>query len=99
MGLLLGVIRMILDFAYTQPQCGQQDKRPAVVRDIHYLYFSMILSTATLATLCAVSWLTEPPSEDMVRLGSTPDPQRPSPSSGRKGPRWDGVKRVGCSGI
>ncbi|XP_024903008.1 sodium/myo-inositol cotransporter 2 isoform X6 [Pteropus alecto] len=66
LGLLLGVIRMILDFAYTEPQCGQPDNRPAVVKDIHYLYFAMILSAVTLTTLCAVSWFTEPPSEEMV---------------------------------
>ncbi|XP_039696121.1 sodium/myo-inositol cotransporter 2 [Pteropus medius] len=66
LGLLLGVIRMILDFAYTEPQCGQPDNRPAVVKDIHYLYFALILSVVTLTTLCAVSWFTEPPSEEMV---------------------------------
>nr|XP_040132979.1 sodium/myo-inositol cotransporter 2 isoform X3 [Ictidomys tridecemlineatus] len=66
LGLLLGLIRLVLDFIYVQPLCDQPDERPAVVRDVHYLYFSMILSTATLITVCTVSWFTEPPSEEMV---------------------------------
>lgn len=86
MGLVLGVIRMILDFTFTEPQCGEQDTRPAVVKDIHYLYFSMILSTVTLATLCAVSWLTEPPPEDKVRLGLTPDAETLGFTWREKGP-------------
>lgn len=68
LGLLLGLIRLVLDFIYVQPLCDQLDERPAVVRDVHYLYFSMILSVATLITVCTVSWLTEPPSKEMVRL-------------------------------
>ncbi|ELK37832.1 Sodium/myo-inositol cotransporter 2 [Myotis davidii] len=57
-GLLLGLIRLILDFIYTQPQCHQPDERPAVVKDVHYLYFSTILSAVTLVTMSAVSRLT-----------------------------------------
>lgn len=44
--------------------------------------------------LCAVSWLTEPPSEDVVRSGSMPDPPRPSASSGRKR-TWMGLSEEG----
>nr|KAF6356034.1 solute carrier family 5 member 11 [Myotis myotis] len=65
-GLLLGLIRLILDFIYTQPQCHQPDERPAVVKDVHYLYFSTILSAVTLVTMSAVSWLTEPPPTERV---------------------------------
>lgn len=49
MGLLLGVIQMTLDFACTQPQCGQQDTCPRVVKDIRYLSFTLILPRVTLA--------------------------------------------------
>ncbi|XP_068823619.1 sodium/myo-inositol cotransporter 2 isoform X5 [Capricornis sumatraensis] len=66
LGLLLGLVRLILDFIYAQPRCDQLDERPAVVKDVHYLYFSMILSSVTLITVCAVSWFTEPPSKEMV---------------------------------
>nr|KAF6491013.1 solute carrier family 5 member 11 [Molossus molossus] len=65
-GLLLGLVRLILDFIYTQPQCHQPDERPSVVKDVHYLYFSMILSAVTLGTMSTVSWLTEPPSKERL---------------------------------
>nr|XP_020137007.1 sodium/myo-inositol cotransporter 2 isoform X2 [Microcebus murinus] len=66
LGLLLGLIRLVLDFIYAQPLCDQPDERPAVVKSVHYLYFSVILSTATLITVSTVSWFTEPPSKEMV---------------------------------
>lgn len=94
-GLLLGLIRLILDFIYTQPQCHQLDERPAVVKDVHYLYFSTILSAVTLVTMSAVSWLTEPPSTERVHLGLMLDPLRPLAARDRKGPHW-GVRRRGC---
>ncbi|KAL1788611.1 sodium/myo-inositol cotransporter 2 isoform X1 [Sigmodon hispidus] len=66
LGLLLGLVRLVLDFVYVQPRCDQPDERPAVVKDVHYLYFSMILSSATLITVLTVSWFTETPSKEMV---------------------------------
>uniref|UniRef100_A0A2K5Y945 Sodium/myo-inositol cotransporter 2 n=1 Tax=Mandrillus leucophaeus TaxID=9568 RepID=A0A2K5Y945_MANLE len=64
-GLLLGLIRLVLDFIYVQPRCDQPDERPVLVKSIHYLYFSMILSTVTLITVSTVSWFTESPSKEM----------------------------------
>lgn len=69
-GLLLGLIRLLLDFIYPQPRCDQRDERPSVVKDVHYLYFSMVLSAVTLLVMSAVSWATQPPSKEMVRGGS-----------------------------
>ncbi|KAL6067818.1 hypothetical protein STEG23_026939, partial [Scotinomys teguina] len=66
LGLLLGLVRLVLDFVYVQPRCDQPDERPAVVKDVHYLYFSMILSSTTLITVITVSWFTETPSKEMV---------------------------------
>nr|KAF6294918.1 solute carrier family 5 member 11 [Pipistrellus kuhlii] len=65
-GLLLGLVRLVLDFVYPQPQCHQPDERPAVVKDVHYLYLSTILSAVTLVTMSAGSWLTAPPSAERV---------------------------------
>ncbi|XP_053327112.1 sodium/myo-inositol cotransporter 2 [Spea bombifrons] len=65
-GLVVGIIRMILDFIYVPPQCDQPDNRPDVVRYVHYLYFSMILALLTLIIVVAVSLWTEPPSKEMV---------------------------------
>lgn len=66
-GMVLGLIRMVLDFVYMQPRCDEEDNRPAVVKYVHYLYFSVILSLVTLAVVVAISLLTEPPPEAMVR--------------------------------
>ncbi|CAM4517895.1 unnamed protein product [Lepidochelys kempii] len=65
-GMLLGFIRLVLDFIYPQPQCGEPDHRPAVVRYVHFLYFSMVLSVITTVTVVVVSLCTEPPSEEMI---------------------------------
>ncbi|KAH0631738.1 hypothetical protein JD844_019490 [Phrynosoma platyrhinos] len=67
LGMAMGMIRMVLDFVYLPPQCGEPDQRPAVVKDVHYLYFSMILGMASLIVAVAVSLLTEPPPEERVR--------------------------------
>ncbi|XP_004477134.1 sodium/myo-inositol cotransporter 2 [Dasypus novemcinctus] len=66
LGLLLGFIRLVLDFIYPPPLCDQPDERPAVVKDVHYLYLSMILSVVTLIAVSTVTWFTEPPSKEMV---------------------------------
>ena len=66
-GLLLGGIRLVLDFVYPEPWCGEADPRPGVVRYMHYLYFSMVLAAISTLTVLVVSMLTEPPSEEMVR--------------------------------
>ncbi|XP_013929873.1 PREDICTED: sodium/myo-inositol cotransporter 2-like [Thamnophis sirtalis] len=64
--MVIGLIRMVLDFVYLQPGCGESDDRPAVVKYVHYLYFSMILGVITLILVVAVSLLTEPPPEEMI---------------------------------
>jgi len=33
-GLLVGMIRMILDFVYIEPACGEEDSRPSIVKDV-----------------------------------------------------------------
>ncbi|NWV01943.1 SC5AB protein, partial [Upupa epops] len=65
-GLLLGVIRLVLDFIYPEPRCDESDLRPSVVKYMHYLYFSMVLAAASTLTVLVVSLLTEPPSADML---------------------------------
>ncbi|XP_069590656.1 sodium/myo-inositol cotransporter 2 isoform X1 [Ranitomeya imitator] len=65
-GLVVGIIRMALDFVYAAPQCDQPDTRPAVVKYIHYLYFSMILALLTLIVVVFVSLMTKPPTKEMV---------------------------------
>uniref|UniRef100_A0A8D2PBF7 Sodium/myo-inositol cotransporter 2 n=1 Tax=Zosterops lateralis melanops TaxID=1220523 RepID=A0A8D2PBF7_ZOSLA len=70
-GLLLGVVRLVLDFIYPEPRCGEPDGRPAVVKYMHYLYFSMVLAAISTLTVLVVSLATEPPGPEMVRVTST----------------------------
>lgn len=67
-GLLVGCIRMLLDFIYPAPLCYEEDDRPAVLKYVHYLYFSVLLSFITLAVLVVVSLATEEPKPEQVRL-------------------------------
>ena len=45
-GMVTGLVRMILDFIYVEPTCGENDNRPAIVKDvcIHFSLYSAILS-------------------------------------------------------
>ncbi|XP_013874870.1 sodium/glucose cotransporter 4 [Austrofundulus limnaeus] len=68
-GLVVGLTRMIVEFAYSPPSCGQPDSRPAVLTDVHYLYFALILLAFTCLVIIAVSLATAPiPKEHLYRL-------------------------------
>lgn len=66
-GLVVGLIRMVLEFTYVTPSCGQVDQRPALVAEVHYLYFALILFALTCLVVVAVSLATVPISEEHVR--------------------------------
>lgn len=66
-GLVVGVIRMVLEFSYTVPSCGQPDGRPAVLADVHYLYFALILLALTCLIIVVISLATAPIPEEHVR--------------------------------
>ncbi|XP_039979195.1 LOW QUALITY PROTEIN: sodium/glucose cotransporter 4-like [Xiphias gladius] len=68
-GLVVGLIRMVLEFSYIAPSCGQPDHRPAILADVHYLYFALILLALTCLIIVAVSLATAPiPKEHLYRL-------------------------------
>ncbi|KAM7388790.1 hypothetical protein PAMP_024939 [Pampus punctatissimus] len=68
-GLVVGLIRMVLEFSYTVPSCGQPDHRPAILTDVHYLYFALILLALTCLIIVVVSLATAPiPKEHLYRL-------------------------------
>ncbi|XP_060758582.1 sodium/myo-inositol cotransporter 2 isoform X2 [Neoarius graeffei] len=64
LGLLVGILRMSLDFIYPVPQCFEIDTRPAIIKHVHYLHFSIIVSLFTLAVVVCVSLATEKPTEE-----------------------------------
>ncbi|XP_076132463.1 sodium/glucose cotransporter 4 [Alosa pseudoharengus] len=68
-GLAVGTVRMVMEFVYGTPSCGQEDTRPALLKDVHYLYFALILLGITALVITVISLCT-PPIEDkhLVRL-------------------------------
>uniref|UniRef100_A0AAY4BVU9 Sodium/mannose cotransporter SLC5A10 n=1 Tax=Denticeps clupeoides TaxID=299321 RepID=A0AAY4BVU9_9TELE len=63
-GLVVGVTRMVLEFAYPPPRCGVEDFAPSVLRSVHYLHFAIILCGLTMAVVMVISLLTPPPPPD-----------------------------------
>ncbi|XP_006839801.1 PREDICTED: sodium/glucose cotransporter 4 [Chrysochloris asiatica] len=68
-GLGVGLLRMILEFSYPAPACGELDQRPAVLKDFHYLYFALLLCGLTAIVIVTISLCTTPiPEEKLSRL-------------------------------
>lgn len=65
-GLAIGLVRMIIEFIYSAPSCGEEDRRPAVLKDLHYLYFALILCVLTAIVIVLVSLCTPPIPEEKV---------------------------------
>ena len=66
-GLLVGLVRMVLEFSFKAPACGQPDGRPALLAQVHYLHFALILLALTCLIIAAVSLATPPIAEEHVR--------------------------------
>uniref|UniRef100_A0A8C5Z6I9 Sodium/mannose cotransporter SLC5A10 n=2 Tax=Marmota marmota marmota TaxID=9994 RepID=A0A8C5Z6I9_MARMA len=60
-GLVLGALRLVLEFLNPVPPCGDPDTRPAILSSIHYLHFAIALFVLTGAVAAAGSLLTSPP--------------------------------------
>uniref|UniRef100_A0A3B3BYH6 Sodium/myo-inositol cotransporter 2 n=1 Tax=Oryzias melastigma TaxID=30732 RepID=A0A3B3BYH6_ORYME len=67
-GLAIGCVRMLLDFIYPTPPCYEEDTRPGVLKYVHYLYFSILLSVITLSVVVVVSLATEEPTPEQVKI-------------------------------
>ena len=67
-GFVSGVIRMGLEWSRVGVPCGsdEPDERFAIVADVHYLHFAIILAIVTTVVIVAVSLVTEPRSEAKV---------------------------------
>ncbi|KAK2713732.1 sodium/mannose cotransporter SLC5A10-like isoform X2 [Artemia franciscana] len=59
-GLLVGGIRMVLNFLYKDPRCYETDDRPFIIGKIHFMWFAMLLFWLTLVVAIIISLLTEP---------------------------------------
>ncbi|XP_032896641.1 sodium/myo-inositol cotransporter 2-like isoform X1 [Amblyraja radiata] len=67
LGVLVGCCRMVLDFIYPEPLCGQLDNRPLITKHVHYLHFSILLSVFTLIMVVAISLSTKPPHPEQIK--------------------------------
>ncbi|XP_027749678.1 sodium/glucose cotransporter 4 isoform X2 [Empidonax traillii] len=65
-GLAVGLARMIIEFIYSTPSCGEEDRRPAVLKDLHYLYFALILCVLSAIVIVLVSLCTPPIPEEKL---------------------------------
>lgn len=70
-GLVVGVCRMVLEFAFPPPRCGVEDSAPAVLRSVHYLHFAILLCGLTTIVVIVVSLVTPPPTHDQVWTQNT----------------------------
>ncbi|KAK3602345.1 hypothetical protein CHS0354_013337 [Potamilus streckersoni] len=59
-GLLVGLIRMGLDFGYGSPSCGEEDFRPTIISKVHFLHFTIILFFVSLLATIIISLCTNP---------------------------------------
>uniref|UniRef100_A0A094ZGP8 Sodium/myo-inositol cotransporter n=1 Tax=Schistosoma haematobium TaxID=6185 RepID=A0A094ZGP8_SCHHA len=60
-GFIIGFIRMILTFVYTDPICGEDDTRPWIIKNIHYMYFAMFSFGSTIILVVIVSFFSSSP--------------------------------------
>ncbi|XP_066264033.1 sodium/glucose cotransporter 4-like [Branchiostoma lanceolatum] len=68
-GLVVGTVRLILDFSYGFPRCGEPDNRPDIITRFHFLHFAILLFTLCIVATVVISLLTEPQDKDkLVRL-------------------------------
>lgn len=59
-GFIIGAVKMAVDFSYLAPKCGEPDQRPAIIVDLHYMYFAMILFWITTIVILVISAFTKP---------------------------------------
>ncbi|KAK0042138.1 sodium/glucose cotransporter 5, partial [Biomphalaria pfeifferi] len=61
-GFLLGIIRMVLELLYRGSACGvfKPDPRPAILKDVHFFHFAIILASVTAILTVTISLFTKP---------------------------------------
>ncbi|NXE51029.1 SC5A1 protein, partial [Casuarius casuarius] len=59
-GLIVGLIRMIAEFAYGTGSCVNPSSCPFIICGIHYLYFAIILFGISFIIILVVSLMTKP---------------------------------------
>lgn len=65
---IVGGIRLVLEFVYPTPSCGEFDERPQILSKMNYLYFGVMLLFITASVIVVVSLLTSPRNPDEVKV-------------------------------
>ncbi|KAK3099728.1 hypothetical protein FSP39_008619 [Pinctada imbricata] len=69
--LVVGIVRMVLDFYYTAPYCGsnEPDNRPEIITKVEFLHFATLLALFATIVMVIISFFTEPrPREKLHRV-------------------------------
>lgn len=53
-----GIIRLVLEFVYPAPPCGEPENRPVILYKVHFLYFGALLSILTPLCIAIISLVT-----------------------------------------
>ena len=71
-GLIVGITRFAWEYAYSVPPCGeeQNDPRPSIIKDVHYLHFGIILFAICIIVTVVVSLFTAPIDDKHVSIQS-----------------------------
>lgn len=64
-GLVIGLVRLFWEFAYSPVACGEVDPRPSIIK-INYLYFSIILWAICTVVTIVISLLTKRSDQEQV---------------------------------
>uniref|UniRef100_UPI00358FDF31 sodium/glucose cotransporter 4-like isoform X1 n=1 Tax=Myxine glutinosa TaxID=7769 RepID=UPI00358FDF31 len=75
-GLVVGLVRLAVELSFSTPVCGEQDLRPLLLRNVHYLHFAIFLcflsacvmiigslispSMHSPSQLCGLTWWNQP---------------------------------------
>uniref|UniRef100_A0A673GU22 Sodium/glucose cotransporter 1 n=1 Tax=Sinocyclocheilus rhinocerous TaxID=307959 RepID=A0A673GU22_9TELE len=59
-GLLVGLVRMITEFAYGTGSCVSPSNCPTIICGVHYLYFALILFGLSCILILSISLMTKP---------------------------------------
>ncbi|XP_033742204.1 sodium/glucose cotransporter 4-like [Pecten maximus] len=86
LSLVVGIVRMVLDFTFTSPLCGsgKPDERPSVIANVDFLHFAIILAVFTTICMVVISLQTEPrPGRKLRRVTwwTRHDKQLPDPDT------------------
>ncbi|TPP57400.1 Sodium:myo inositol cotransporter, partial [Fasciola gigantica] len=65
-GLFVGLIRLVLTIIFTDPVCGEEDRRPWIVGQFHYMYFALFSFLSTSIVMLVLSWLSTAPTPEQV---------------------------------